>query len=112
MFGVDLRYVVVVRKIKKKNFLFRFLFGVSDSMYTNDKRLWRVRDCDVPVVGEEFLKDAASGDALIKIPKHKISSWGEVRHSACLDSVGGMEDESKYIATGNARSILLPSHCS
>lgn len=74
------------------------IMTLSDSM--SDKRMQHVKDCDVPVVKEEYLKEAALGAALLKIPTFKISPWGTVRHSACLDSVGGLEDESSFISSG------------
>ena len=49
------------------------------------KKMCEVEECDVPVVDEEFLSDAAKGAALLKIPSHTISSWGAPRHSLPVD---------------------------
>ena len=40
-----------------------------------------VEECDVPVVSEDYLEDAAKGAALLKIPTTTISDWGAPRHS-------------------------------
>ena len=42
----------------------------------------------MPVVGEEYLQDAAKGGALLKIPSHTLSSWGAPRHSLPADEPG------------------------
>lgn len=34
------------------------------------KKMQEVEECDVPVVTEDFLTDAAKGAALLKIPTH------------------------------------------
>ena len=44
-----------------------------------------VEECEVPVVGEDYLTDAAKGGALLKIPSHTISTWGAPRHSLPVD---------------------------
>lgn len=49
------------------------------------KKMQEVEECDVPVVTEDFLADAAKGAALLKIPTHTISSWGAPRHSLPTD---------------------------
>lgn len=49
------------------------------------KKMSEVEDCDVPVVSEKFLDDAAKGGALLKIPTHTISEWGAPRHSLPAD---------------------------
>ena len=49
------------------------------------KKMQEVEECDVPVVVEDFLADAAKGAALLKIPTHTISSWGAPRHSLPSD---------------------------
>lgn len=49
------------------------------------KKMQEVEECDVPVVAEDFLVDAAKGAALLKIPSHTISSWGAPRHSLPTD---------------------------
>ena len=49
------------------------------------KRMVEVEECEVPVVGEDYLQDAVKGGALLKIPSHTISSWGAPRHSLPAD---------------------------
>ena len=49
------------------------------------KKMCEVEDCDVPVVSEKYLDDAAKGGALLKIPTHTISEWGAPRHSLPAD---------------------------
>ena len=43
----------------------------------NCSKMAKLKMFDIPVVGEGFLKDAAKGDAMSKIPAHTISPWGK-----------------------------------
>jgi len=59
------------------------------------KKMGIVKECDVPVVDEDYLDKAASGAALLKIPGSTISDWGAPRHSVSLDSTQGSSKEEK-----------------
>ncbi len=61
------------------------------------KKMLEVEACDVPVVSESFLKDAAGGGALLKIPSATISDWGAPRHSLPAEdfSLGDKSFKSK-----------------
>ena len=59
-----------------------------------NSKMEMVEDLEIPVVGVEFLKAAASGGALLKISSCTISPWGAPRHSIDLDSEGGKSFKS------------------
>ena len=58
------------------------------------KKMAKVKECDVPVVGMDFLDEAAKGAALLKIPGATISEWGAPRHSLPAEGTLAMEEES------------------
>ena len=65
-----------------------------------NKKMCEVEDCDVPVVDEEYLDDAAKGAALLKIPTHTISSWGAARHSLPADDTDYFGGGKSFKSTG------------
>lgn len=49
---------------------------MADTLEEMTMKMKAVKECNVPVVGEDFLDAAASGDAQLKIPEFTISYWG------------------------------------
>ena len=64
------------------------------------KKMCEVEECEVPVVKEEYLDDAAKGAALLKIPTHTISEWGAPRHSLPADDTDYFGGGKSFKSTG------------
>ncbi len=54
---------------------------IAEELEKMSKKMVEVKECDVPVVSEDFLEEARKGAALLKIPGSTISEWGAPRHS-------------------------------
>ena len=72
-------------------------------------KMREVESCDVPVVSEDFLEDAAKGAALLKIPNYTISKWGAPRHSLPTDTIDFGGGKS-YKSTGMSFANCLINH--
>lgn len=62
-----------------------------------------VSDCDVPVVGVDFLEEAAKGAALLKIPAATISDWGAPRHSLPAEDTDYHGGGKSFKSSGQGR---------
>ena len=73
------------------------------------KMMKEVKSHDIPVVGEDYLADAAKGGALLKIPSHTISSWGAPRYS--VPSATDEPDSGPALAKSKGQQMILDLMC-
>ena len=68
----------------------------ADELKKMSKKMLEVKECDVPVVSEDFLDLAVKGGALLQIPAATISEWGASRHSLPAEEDGYLEEDRKF----------------
>lgn len=62
----------------------------AEELEKMSKKMEEVKECEVPVVSEDYLEVASKGGALLHIPGSTISDWGAPRHAL------PMEDEDFF----------------
>ena len=80
-----------------------------------NKKMVEVKECDVPVVGVDYLESAGEGAALLKIPGCTISEWGAPRHSLPVQDeseIGLKSFKSRGQLVYRALGDLLAESCS
>ena len=82
--------------------VFFFVNKHAEELEKMSKKMVEVENCEIPVVDEEFLDDAAKGAALLKIPTHTISGWGAPRHSLPADDTDYFGGGKSYKSTGTS----------
>ena len=73
-------------------------------------KMGKVKHCDVPVVGVEFLEEAAKGGALSKIPSHTISSWGAPRQALAATENRKREANHERVYEKGENQFIISTH--
>ena len=81
----------------------------AEELEKMSKKMQEVKECDVPVVSEDFLEEAAKGAALIKIPGSTISEWGAPRHALPVDDDDLWEGGKSFKSTGT-QDVIIPGN--
>ena len=75
------------------------------------KKMEEVKECEVPVVNEDYLEASSKGGALLHIPGSTISDWGAPRHALPVEDEDFFGGGKSFKSKGKGGGGGLPSFC-